>query len=171
MVLQLLALSGEEIQVELSDAQSMKDVRARVAAKLGCDAGAVLMVPSDGTEVVKDSQVVDSCGALTVINQSFDSRLIRLHIEESKQYSPRQASTLFYKTSQLLYDGNMVWERQDRQICDEMGYRGRTHDVYLSECGQLLFCRSGFLRRRGVPEYEPTKAIQIQHLLQKRGFR
>ena len=20
------------------------------------------------------------------------------------------------------------------QICDEMGYRGRTHDVYLSEC-------------------------------------
>eukprot|EP00434_Breviolum_minutum_P034355 symbB.v1.2.030404.t1/scaffold3421.1/size57180/3 len=171
MVLQLLALSGEEIQVELVEAQSMKDVRARVAAKLGCEASSVLLVPSGGTEVVKDNQMVDSCNALTVINQSFDIRLISLHIDESKQYSPRQASTLFYKTSQLLYDGTMVWERQDRQICDEMGYRGRTHDVYLSECGQLLFCRSGFLRRRGVPEYEPTKAIQIQHLLQKRGFR
>ncbi|CAK9005372.1 unnamed protein product [Durusdinium trenchii] len=171
MVLQLLALSGEEIEVELADAQSIKDVRARVATKLGCEPACVLLVPSGSTEVVKDNQMVETYNALTVINQSFDSRLIRLDVEESKQYSPRQASTLFYKTSQLLYDGTMLWERQDRQICDEMGYRGRTHDVYLSECGQLLFCRSGFLRRRGVPEYEPTKAIQIQHLLQKRGFR
>eukprot|EP00913_Durusdinium_trenchii_P019405 g18243.t1 len=95
MVLQLLALSGEEIEVELADAQSIKDVildaaavdqkttpnaihlRARVATKLGCEPACVLLVPSGSTEVVKDNQMVETYNALTVINQSFDSRLIR----------------------------------------------------------------------------------------------
>lgn len=30
-----------------------------------------------------------------------------------------QTGTLFYKTSRLLYDGTMVWERQDRHLAVE----------------------------------------------------
>lgn len=35
------------------------------------------------------------------------------------RYSPMQTGTLFYKTSRLLYDGTMVWERQDRHLAVE----------------------------------------------------
>ncbi|CAE7702924.1 PPC16 [Symbiodinium sp. CCMP2456] len=123
---------------------------------MGCEKSCVLLVASGGTDCLPDSQLLQSlkCTTLTVINQSFDPSLLRLDEQESKRKA-NDYSTTFFKTTKLLYDDKVIWERSDRQFCDDGGFRGRTHDVYLSECRKLLFCRAGILRRSGVPEYEP----------------
>ena len=81
----------------------------------------------------------------TAINQSFDSRLIGLHVEESKQYSPMQTGTLFYKTSRLLYDGG---ESQARPNPIEILHIKRPKAVGLATTlfvsyGQAPWCGNG----------------------------
>mmetsp|Transcript_60035 Transcript_60035/g.133902 ORF Transcript_60035/g.133902 Transcript_60035/m.133902 type:complete len:175 (-) Transcript_60035:14-538(-) len=174
MVLQLLSLSGDSVQVDLEDASTIKDIRLLIATAMKCEPSCILLVASDGTDVLQDSQLLESLKStsVTVINQSFDPMLIRLDESEVKRpCNGNDHSTTFSKTTKLLYDGNTIWERHDRQFCDDGGFRGRTHDVYLSECRKLLFCRGGTLRRSGVPEYDAPEPIRVHALLQKKGLR
>ncbi|CAE7360659.1 ASPH [Symbiodinium natans] len=103
-MVQLLSLSGEKLPVDLEDAATVKDVRARAAEAMGCEPSSILLVASGGTDCLQDPQQLESvkCTSLTVINQSFDPLLLRrlalkaraMRVSTPQRNSPFEMSTL-----------------------------------------------------------------------------